>query len=336
MRLLRRLFAQHHGWTESSARSRETVARVLAMNPRLKYARHYEEKLTRAVTSAHEYVDKLVASLPSPHEANADAWSSDPLIRAMFATREDLADAFSRSETLQTYFDREADQAAAYAVLGMSMIERHVLGVAMEGNSIRHDVPQTTLCFSDHRVSICSNSEASLRVEIGRRMIDQLALEGLASLSTMQRNLARQSRELIEERVALLEQQGTGMRAVIGASLLPAGSAEVERLQAQIDSNSATLAALRVPGRLADLEVKCVCDVMSSPSDHLFVASRRVRLDVMNVIQPDGVAAAHEIECYFARVPGNPPITRTFALVRFPRKELLPAGLRIDLATRAI
>jgi hypothetical protein len=57
---------------------------------------------------------------------------------------------------------------------------------------------------------------------------------------------------------------------------------------------------------------------------------------MMNVIQPAGVAAAHEIECYFARVPGNPPITRTFALVRFPRKELLPAGLRIDLATRAI
>lgn len=58
------------------------------------------------------------------------------------------------------------------------MTERHVLGVAQEGNSTRHDVPQTTPYFGDHRVRICSDTEASLRAEIARRMVDQLALEG--------------------------------------------------------------------------------------------------------------------------------------------------------------
>jgi hypothetical protein len=305
------------------------------MNPRLKYARHYEEKLTRAVTMSLRYADNLVASLPPLRDANSNAWSSDPAIRAFFATRDDLAQAFSRSETLRAYFDGHTNLTEAYAVLGMAMTERHILGVAMEGNAVRHDVPQTTLCFSDHRIRICSDSDASLRAEIARRMVDQLALEGLAGLTARQRDLVRQSRKLIKERVALLERRGTGLRAVVGAPLITE-SAEVDRLQAQIDKNTGTLATLRMPGTLAELELECVCNVFSTPSDHLYVQSRRVRLDMMNVVQPAGGEAGQEIEFHFARIPGNPAIVRAFVLVRFLRRELLPGGLNIDAAIRAI
>jgi hypothetical protein len=217
----------------------------------------------------------------------------------------------------------------------MAMTERHILGVTMEGNSVRHDVPQTTLCFSDHRIRICSDSEASLRAEIARRMIDQLALEGLAGLAVRRRDLVKQSRALIEERVALLERQGTGLRAVIGAPLNDE-SAELDRLQTQINENTQTLATLRVPGTQAELELECVCNVFSTPSDHLYVQRRLLRLDMMNVVQPEGGEAGQEIQFDFARIPGNPAIVRVFVLVRFPRRELLPGGLNIDAAMRAI
>jgi len=343
MGFLHELFRRQQAHTIPDARTSEAVARVLSMNPGLKYARHYEAKLTHAVTLSLRYADDLVASLPPPHDANADAWSRDPAIRAFFATRDDLAEAFSRSETLRAYFDRQTNLTEAYAVLGMAMTERHTLGVTMEGDSVRHDVPQTTLCFSDHRIRICGNSDASLRAEIAHRMIDQLALEGLAGLATRQRDLARQSRALIEQRVALLERQGTGLRAVVGApfstdSGTDSGTdlAELDRLQEQIDEHTKTLATLRVPGTQAELELECVCNVLSKPSDHLYVQSKRVRLDMMNVIQPGGGETDREIEFHFARIPGNPAIVRAFVLVRFPRRELLPRGLHIDAATRAI
>ncbi|MFM0038442.1 hypothetical protein PQQ73_27775 [Paraburkholderia strydomiana] len=329
------LFGCHRAQTVPDLRAREAVARVLVMNPGLKYARHYEAKLTRAVALSLRYADDLVASLQPLHDANADAWSSDPAIRAFFATRDDLAQAFSRSETLRAYFERHANLTEAYAVLGMAMTERHILGVTMEGNSVRHDVPQTTLCFSDHRIRICSDSEASLRAEIARRMIDQLALEGLAGLAVRRRDLVKQSRALIEERVALLERQGTGLRAVIGAPLNDE-SAELDRLQTQINENTQTLATLRVPGTQAELELECVCNVFSTPSDHLYVQRRLLRLDMMNVVQPEGGEAGQEIQFDFARIPGNPAIVRVFVLVRFPRRELLPGGLNIDAAMRAI
>ncbi|RKR38617.1 hypothetical protein [Paraburkholderia sp. BL17N1] len=337
MGLLDRIFFRQRARTgsEEERRTSEAVGRVLAMNPRLRNARHYEERLTRVLKTSLNYTDSLVASLPRPRDANADAWSSDPMIRALFATPDDLAQAFSRSEELRAFFEENADSAEAYAVLGMAMNERHVLGVALEGDSIRRDVPQTTLCFSDHRVRICSGSEASLRGEIARRMVDQLALEGFASLAGNRRDLLRQSRALIEERVALLERQGTGMRAVVGAPSVTE-SDELGRLQTLMQENSQALAKLRVPAQQSEIELECVCNVFSKPSDHFYVQSRHVRVDAMNVVHPEGSEAGQEIEFHFARIPGNPAVVRAFVLVRFPRRELLPGGLHIDAAMRAL
>jgi hypothetical protein len=335
MSLFGSLFARRRARTDSGDAQRidAAIARIVAMNPRLKNAHHYERKLAAALRTSLRYTDELVASLPPLREASAGAWANDPAIRAIFATPDDLAEAFSRSDTLRSWFDEHADAVEVCAVLGMEMIERHVLGVALEGDSVRHDVPQTTLCFADQRVRVCSDSDASLRVEIGRRLIDQLALEGLASLAADQRDLLRQSRELIEQRVALLERQGTGMRGVVAA---PVEADDLARLEAQMEQNAQELARLRMPGKLGELELACLCKVLSKPSEHIYVQSRRMRIDMMNVVQPDRTTAAREIEFQLARIPGNPAVVRAFTLVTFPRRELLPGGLRIDAAMRAI
>ncbi|MEM5296236.1 hypothetical protein VSR82_18110 [Burkholderia sp. JPY481] len=318
-----------------SARAAEMIDRVIAMNPRLRLARHYRERLEKAVSVSLTYIDDLIGSLPAPHEANAAAWSTDPLIRVFFATPDDLVKAFSRSEELRTYFARNSLLTEAYATLGMAMFERHVLGVASEGGEVRHDVPQTTLCFSDHRVSVCGKSDADLREEIARRLVDQLALEGLARLAADRHALVAKGRELIEARVALLERRGVGMRSVVGGSQ-DADSDELARLENQIAENTRNLAALRVPTELIDLQLDRVCEVFSTPAEHIYVEKRRLRLDLMNVIRNDDTEASREIELRLARIPGDPPRMRAFILVRFARDELLPAGLHVDAATRAI
>jgi hypothetical protein len=320
---------------DESARVVEMIDRVIAMNPRLRLARRYRERLGKAVSVSLGYIDDLIGSLPAPNEADATAWSTDLLIRAFFATPDDLVKAFSRSEELRAYFAQNSHLTEAYATLGMAMFERHVLGVAVEGDAVRHDVSQTTLCFSDHRVRVCGNSDADLRQEIARRLVDQLALEGLARLAADRRELVAKGRELLEARVALLERLGVGMRSVVGDSP-DADSDELARLEIQIAENTRDLAALRVPTEIIDLQLDRVCEVFSTPADHIYVEKRRLRLDLMNVIRNDDTQASHEIELRLARIPGDPPRMRAFVLVRFPRDELLPAGLHFDAATRAI
>ncbi|MCC8400540.1 hypothetical protein LJ655_01305 [Paraburkholderia sp. MMS20-SJTN17] len=311
------------------------IDRAIAVNPRLRLAQRHKERLGHAVAISLGYIDKLTASLPASHEANAAAWSTDPFIRAFFATPDDLTKIFSRSEELRGFFARNADHTHAYATLGMAMYERRVLGVALEGELVRHDVVQTKLCFSDHRVIICGGTESDLRAEIARRLVDQLALEGLARLAADRRDLVAKGRELLEARVALLERQGVGMRSVLG-DRPDADADELARLKVQIEDNARNLAALRVPTEAVELELDRVCDVYSHPTDHLYVERRSIRLDLMNVIRQDDTQASHEIEFRVARIPGDPPRMRAFALVRYPRAELLPAGLHIDAAMRAL
>jgi len=337
MGLLDCLFKRGDGPLAShdSERIDRALERILTTLPRLRMARRSEKRLRPAVTVALRYADEVSAALPAPHEASLKAWASDPCIRAFFATAEDLPKAFSRAQELRAYFDRNPGSVDAYAALGMAMTERHVLGVALDGDTIRTDVAQTTLCFADHRARICAATESGLREEIARRLLDQLALEGLSKLAADCRELVEQGRALLQARLALMQRGGMGVCAVVGGAQAVEAE-ELERIHAQIDENANQLAALRVPTEVIELELQSVCEVLSDPSAYIYVTKKRVRIDLMNVVQESSTQAGHEIEFDLARISNNPPVTRAFALVCFPRAELLADGLHIDAAMRAL
>lgn len=335
MGLLRWLFHRErvHVSVVDAARLDEAIERILAIHPRLRMASHYRRRLKRPVAATLQYVDELIASLPATLDANAAAWSSNPSLRAFFATPEDIARAFGRSETVRTFFEQNIGAEDVHATLGMALTERHVLGVAMDGDTLRHDVVQTTLSFSDHRVRLCGRTESELREELARRLIDQMALEGLSRLATDRAKHLARGRELMQARVALLHRQGTGIRSVVGGG---ATSEELAHVQTQIAENAESLAALRVPTDTIELDLKGICEVLIKPSEHVYIKSRHIRIDLMNVIQKPEVQGAREIEFHFARIPGPKPETRAFALVRFSRSDLPPGGLNIDAAMRAL
>ena len=313
----------------------EGIKRILTMHPRLRMAPRYDERIKPAVVASLQHIDDLLASLPTVHEASANAWSTDLYMRAFFATPDDLAQAFGRSEELRLFFDQNPDSVEAYAALGMAMSERHFLGVAIEADKVLHDVSQTSLLFSDHQVRMCSRTEAELREEIGHRMFDQLVLEGMTKLATDRNKLLDQARALLQARTVLLERQGVGMRSVVGGESV-AEAEELEGLQTQMEENARNLRDLREPTKTFDLELAGICDVMSTPAAHLYVSSKRIRIDLMNVVRDKDGPGCHEIEFHFARIPGDPPRIRAFVLVCFPRVELPPGGLQIDAVMRGL
>lgn len=313
-------------------RVREAINRVMALNPRLGMAQRCRERLAPAVAAALRYATDLVGSLPAPHEASARTWSSDLYMRAFFAQPEDVTGKISHSEELREYFEQNPDSEHAFAVLGMSMTERHVLGVALEGNAVRRDVAQTTVCFGDHRVRICGRSESELRQEIVRRVIDQLALTGLAKSAKDRRDALDHGRALLKTRLLLLQREGTGMRSVCGGGA-PVAREELVQLEAQIEDNSRRLSDLRVPTDALERQLDGVCEVLMEPDKHVRLTKKKIRLDPMNVVQArDSVQAADDLEFHIARIPTRPPQVRAIALVRFARAELLPGGLFLDQA----
>jgi hypothetical protein len=312
---------------------------VQLTNPRLRFARRYAARLTPAVETAIAYARSLVASVPAARDASAGAWQSDAYMRAFFATADDLTRTFSRSPDLRAWFDANPGAQEICAVLSMRLVERRILGVALEGGVIRRDVPQTTVCFDDYRVRIRERSEGALRAEIESRVVDQLALTGLA-ISTRdqgQRDVLEHENALLRTRLRLLHGRGAGLVALAGQTA-PDGSV-LARLQAELAMNEANLRSIASGGEALEYQLERLREVLASPREHFFIAAKRVRINRMNIVLPDDDPAPGEtLDLQTARVPipDGPPEFRTFVLVRFPRSALLAKGTLLDEAARML
>lgn len=315
----------------------EIVERIIALHPHLRLARRYRAHLAPAVATSLKYLGDLAQSLPAPREASAAAWADDPYIRAFFVNAGEVAQAISRSADLRAHFERNTDVREAYAVLGMEMTERHILGVGLEGETLRRDVPQTTLSFSDHQVRMCGNTEDELKMDIVRRLMDQLALEGLERIAAgkSRRDVLERERALLKTRLQLLERQGTGIRGMVGSG--GEKSDELTQLQTEMEENERNLTSLGIQTDALDRELETVRGVFAQPAQHIFLSSRRVTLDRSNVVLEAASAdAGAELELHFARIPTTPPRTRAFSLVRFARADMLPAKSMLDEAARLL
>lgn len=317
----------------------EAVERIVALSPNLGMARRYQARLEPAVATALRYLAGIVAAIPPAREASADAWSSDPYIHAFFAAPDTVAPVLSRSPDLRAFFEQNPGLQEAWAVLGMAMREKHVLGAALEGQTLRRDVIQETISFSDHQVRICGRSEAELREEIVRRLVAQLGLQGMTRYAAQrtQRGLLERERALLRTRLQLLERKGVGVGSLVGAEQETAGTEELARLQEAMLENENAIQRLGLRSDALDRELAEVCAVLADPAAHLFVRARRCVLNRMNVVLPpearDGGA---EVVFQVAQVPTVPPQARAFTLVRFARADLRPPGGLLDEAARLL
>lgn len=316
----------------------ELAERVTRLNPRLRFVSHYQRQLQPALEHALDYVRELVRCLPAPHQATAHTWGSDSCIHAFFGTPRDVAPTLSRSPELREFFDQSPQTQMAYAVLGMAMTRRTTLGVALEGEVMRSDVPQTNICFSDHKVRIISDSDAALRAEIVRRIFDQLALEGLARFTAgkSRRDVLDREQTLLVARLRLLERQGMGMRSVVGGDG-ETSPAEAARLHEQIASNEHELSQLAVGTGVLERQLACLSETLMDAHTSFFLDHANLRLSATNVLlAPDNPAPACDMELLTAHVPGDPPLVRTFSLVTIARGDMLSTLALLDEAERLL
>jgi hypothetical protein len=317
----------------------EAVERILALGPHLRRARRCQARLEPAVAGALRYVDGIVGAIPPARAASAASWSQDPYIHAFFTGPDAVAPTLSRSRDLCSFFEQNPDLPEAHAVLGMAMSGKHILGVALEGETLRRDVVQETISFSDHQVRMCGRSEPDLRDEIVRRLVVQLGLQGMARYAAQQtrRGVLERERALLRTRLQLLERKGIGVRSLVGGEHDPAEAGELARLQDAIADNESAIAQLGLRSDALERELAEVCEVLQDPAAHLSVSPRRCVLNKMNVVLPAGSQeAGDEVVFQVAQVPTVPPQARAFTLVRFARADLRPPGGLLDEAARLL
>ena len=161
---------------------------ITSVDPLIRLVRGYQDRLAPAVRHALIYCDEIAGRIPGPYEISRSAFVTDPMVHALFGRADAIETMLARSQCLR---DQRADTGAGngqcWALLGMRHREKSGFGAAISGNTVRLDVPQKTLYFTDHTLAEPGTDLEATRTRLRHALFDGL-LKGFAAHLTDARN----------------------------------------------------------------------------------------------------------------------------------------------------
>lgn len=314
----------------------QRIGQVVTMvDPRLKLVSGYQRKLAPAVKQAVLYCRELEAQIPAVIETSAKTWSESPVLRALFATAQDIPAVFSRSVEVQDFFAGAPAADGTWVMLRFVRNERKGFGAAVHGEVVQHDVPQTSVSFDGKAALLPCACEHDARIGIRRRAFKFLvtqAVEEIASADTQRADLQNQQ-NMLKTRLAILKGQRAGLEAMLGNG--ERTSDKMEEVERKLAENEQSLERFPRVGKTLDYALGRVRSVLTHGSDYLQVRPVTLRLDQMNVVVPEASAEpASDLVLPEVLVKGTPVIH--MLACRFPRDELIQRKRLIDEAQRLL
>lgn len=250
------------------------VERVIdGLEPKLKFAGGYPQRYRKAVAHALTYARALAEAVPGPVTINREAYVQEPFVRAIFASPDDFHSALCMSQAMRDYSRQHECRLGTpvYGLLGMRRQERILYGTEINGDQVRHEVPQTAVIFSDHTLTGIAPSETEARERLMFSFLDSLVAEVHARIAAL-----RQERNYLEQK-----------RGNLLARLHSADAGQRFTLQAELDTLAPrwqeTTAGLE-PGRYGEY----LDSVLLQPEQYLRLEPHTLHLDDMNIRRVPG------------------------------------------------
>lgn len=299
---------------------------VDGIDPRLRMVRGYARKLGPAVERALAYADTACAKLPGPIEFSRRAWSTHPTVHALFATGGELRRVFGSNASVKEFLDqhRGLQLTHLYAVLGMAIERKTVLGVEQQGDIIRTDVPQVNVSFGDYRITHAAADDQALRSNLRQRALYELVAQALRRISTIKarREGLREERVVLQMRLKALEKEAEGLTELVQHE--KAAAEEMEEIRGRMDTLDAQCAEVKENVGTLDALLGQVASLLSRPEELIQVSPVTLRLDRMNRIVGQG-PSARDNPIRLAEVTFGGDVKRVGILARIPRDELIAA-----------
>jgi len=308
---------------------------VDAVDPRLRLVSSYREKLAPGVRRTIAHMRELGREVPEPVELSRSAWGTNPFIAALFATADDVPALLGRSHELNAFFDVSANATAqeAYALLGMKMEERTVLGAALVQDAVQHDVAQKAIGFSGHRLLAVAAEALACRREVGARIMRRLAALALQRITARERraNELEERKAILAARLRLLTLRRGGLQSVAGDAADE--SAEIDNLERALQATVDDYIETKTNLATLDGTIGIINEILGAPQEHLRLARVRRRANRMGILVPaDSTESATDLE--FLELTLGEGLRAVIAIVRVPRAAMPPKSDRFKDAAR--
>lgn len=310
---------------------------VTLTNPRLRLLRSCQEQLAPCVRRSLDYLREEMLALPAAILVSEANWSSEPVLRAFFASASDIPAALGRSRNLSTFFNKYPDLNEAYIVLGMTYDEQMIDGVALQGDVMQRDISRKVVNFSAPRTRICGHSEAEIRHLLGNQSFEYLVAQSMLEIGEFRSEIQEleENRALIRARLRILQQQGPGLGSLFEAA--PAVSGEQLRLEAQLLENERQMEEIGSSQEILESELESLREVLEVPERYLRFERTRLRLNTLNmVVDERSTDVASEVVFTMAVLDGSPKVKRAFVLGRQARGEMREMKMNFAEAERLL
>jgi hypothetical protein len=308
--------AARTGQTEAADVAATIDMVIQGTDERMRLVNGYRNKLTGAVTTALEYTGSVIDQIPEAIEISSNTFVSNPYVNAFFTNIDELQSVFSRSSELRDFIDdyHHHDIKEIYALLCMHKTEKIALGMELAGNTLKKDVRQIAVNFSDHHVYAPAPTEYETR-----QGLKNCLLEGLINKALDRVVQLRLSRRRLEDQQRILQARLRSRQTNHWDSL------DNEKTREQLAQIEETMKDTPLASPLETLnEVK---KVFTHAEEFVRLEKTSLQVDRMGIKRnEDAPETSNRLDLVEVTVGTDAP--RVVSLARFPRNEVLP---RIDI-----
>jgi hypothetical protein len=308
----------------SSKKVDEAIERVVdGIDVKLRLVPSYQKKLREAVSTAMQHIDRLVEQVPGPYNFSRMTYTSDPDVRAYFASPDIMQVTFSTSPELQSFFSdiNNCEIDSCYALLCSNKQEKTILGSGLVGDVVRHDVMQTAINFFDYKVLSPAASDCDVRTGIKQCIFDGLvthALQHIAGIKMERRDLQDQQR-ILHAQLRARQSQGNGLSTMMAEG--HANKHQSEGLETQCREAGNKLE--KMLGRLDVLSFYLdeVRRILSKPENFIQLNVACFRLSDMRIKVDDNAPEIANTVCFSELEIAN-VLKRVVAVASYSRDEM--------------
>jgi len=294
---------------------RQALERVAELvDPLLKLAPGFERQLSGPLQHALGYCNGLVAALPGPVDINRQAFATDPLVHALFATADDIDQMLGRSQAVRDYLAEPCswDSDYFYAMFAARRQQKKQLGMAQQGDMIRNDVPQLVLYFSGQTLV-----EPNCQLDATLHGLRCKALASLLHTFHAHLEALRHEREGLRADVSVERAHLTVLRGSSGGKEYEVSTRHLSELSNRLRHSAESLQPEHLLSALADY--------LQAPEPALHLTPVSITVDRLGVVrdEPDGDLNAHTLN--FPELTARDRRLHLAMLARISRDEAIEA-----------
>ena len=302
--------------TENDPVQEATEHVVQLADPVIRQAKRYRQVLHAPITGAMSYFRSLSEAIPGPVVLNRDQYHDNPLVKALFASPDELEELLQLSPEVNR-FRKQGYAGEVVAMMTMQQDERTIFGHKQEGEMLVRDVRQEAVSFSDHRiVAVAADLEATKAgiVNRGLEVLATFAMEQITTLRSRKAELQGQ-REYLKGMMKIFGGK-SHMQEMFAAPTMK-NREELQKVEKALAEVNRELEELQNQITLPEHSLGYLEEILSKSEALLLVNSQSFRLNWMNV-RVDDAADRDANEITLAEFSIEEVMRRSAVLVTFP------------------